>query len=109
MNRVFCTILTVALALPFILTGPTSADCQNINGVWKFAMGPVKGQVEYKADGSIAQDIGGVNLSGTYTLKGTTLTTIVNGKQTVFTIVSCDPAKMTQKRNSDGKMMNYTK
>ncbi len=87
-----------------------NAVTNSIVGNWEFDMGGGhKAQVEYKADNSFVQKMGPMTLNGTYTLNNNTLTTTVNQKATVFTIIKSDKASMTVKRNNDGKTVVYTK
>jgi len=110
MKRIACILLMAALTLPFVLSGPLTADCENVTGQWKFDMGGgYLAQVEYKADGTFVQTMSGMNISGKYTVKNKVLTTDVSGKQTVFSIISCGGDKLTVKRQKDGKTVVYTK
>ena len=82
-------IAIVVLAVG-IAAGALAADC-SMTGSWVFDMNGMSATVEYKADGTLAQDMFGMQVTGTYTVKGNKLTTVVGDTTTVFTIVTCTP------------------
>ena len=104
-------ITALAAALLFFGAAYGQADYgKSIIGTWKFDLGGnFWATVEYKADGTFSQTMGGMTITGTYSVKGTTLKTDVKGQMTEFTIVSSDAKIMTLKRNKDGKTIVYTK
>jgi hypothetical protein len=99
----FAAILAIAMA-----AGALAADC-SLTGTWVFDMKGMQATVEYKADGTLSQDMFGMQVQGTYTVKGNKLTTVVGDTTTVFTILSCTPASVTVKRDKDGMTVVYKK
>ena len=100
-------IATVVLVIG-TAAGALAADC-SMTGAWVFEMNGMSATVEYKADGTMAQEMFGMQVKGTYTVKGNKLTTLVGDTTTVFTIVSCTPTAVTVKRDTDGKTVVYRK
>jgi hypothetical protein len=99
--------LVILLALA-ITAGVFAADC-SITGIWGFDLNGAAATVEYKADGTLSQDMFGLKIQGTYKLQGNKLTTLVNGTSTVFTVTSCTPTQVTVKRDRDGMTVVYRK
>lgn len=103
-NKLFLTAV-----MAFALTASVrAADC-SITGIWGFDMNGASASIEYKSDGTLSQDMFGMNVKGTYTVKGNKLTTVVSKTTTVFTIVSCTPTVITVKRDKDGMTVVYKK
>jgi hypothetical protein len=101
--------LFLAAVMAFAITaGAVAADC-SITGIWGFDMNGTSASIEYKSDGTMSQDMFGMNVKGTYTVKGNKLTTVVSNQTTVFTIVSCTPTVITVKRDKDGLTVVYKK
>jgi hypothetical protein len=99
----FAALLSIGLA-----AGALAADC-SMTGTWVFDMKGMSATVEYKADGTLSQDMFGMQVTGTYTVKGNKLTTVVGDTTTVFTILSCSPTAITIKRDKDGMTVVYKK
>ncbi len=108
MNKIRFCAAVLGVLLVAALAG--AADFKkDIVGSWQMDMGGgFTADVQYSANGRFVQDMKGMSMKGTYSVKGNVLTTVVNGKKTDLTIVSCDAKKMTQKR-ADGKTMSFTR
>ncbi|HOD15596.1 MAG TPA: hypothetical protein PK307_16515 [Spirochaetota bacterium] len=101
-------IFPIFILIMAVTIGVFAADC-SIVGKWGFDMNGFPATVDYRQDGTLSQDMFGLSLTGTYTVKGNRLTTIVSGTTTVFTIVSCSPSIVTVRRDRDGLTVVYSK
>lgn len=104
MKHVFITLALIMTAI----TISFAADC-SIAGTWGFNMNGAQASVEYRQDGTLSQDMFGMTVTGTYSVRGNKLTTIVSETTTVFTIMSCTLSSVTVKRDRDGLTVVYTK
>jgi hypothetical protein len=100
----------------FVLIGSFvyAADLKkDIVGKWEFDMGGgYMATTEYKANGTFDQVMTGMTISGTYTVEGQKITTVLKGKKIkteVYTVEKFDAASMTMKRDLDGRIVVYKK
>jgi len=103
----------IAILSAFILLIATlvfGADYKkDIVGKWSYDYKGQQAKVEHKADGTFNLAMGDVKVNGTYTVKGDTLTLIIDDKETPWKIESFDGKKMPMKRVKDNRQMVYEK
>jgi len=94
----------------FMATIAFGADYKkDIIGKWSYEFKGQQATVEHKADGTFTLVVGGVTVNGKYTVKGSSLTLVADGKETPYTIESFDGKKMPMKRVKDSRVIVYEK
>lgn len=103
-------ILVMSIFVVLIATLVFAADYKkDIIGNWTYEFKGQQAAVEHKADGTFTLVMGTTTVKGKYTVKGSLLTLVTDGKETPYAIQSYDGKKMTMKREKDGRVIVYVK
>ena len=109
MKKTYPALLVMAASL-ILLPLEGRGDCgKKLPGTWVIDLGGITATAEYRNNGTLVQKMPGLTLTGTYTVKGGSFTTVVQGRTTIFTILSCDGNTLKIKREMDGKILVYRK
>lgn len=103
-------IMVLAAFIVFMATLAFAADYKkDIVGKWSYEFKGQQATVEHRADGTFTLVMGGVTVNGKYTVKGSNLTLVIDGKETPYVIESYDGKKMPMKRVKDNRVIVYEK
>ncbi len=103
-------ILTIFFVFVIMASLVVAADYKkDIVGTWTYEFKGQNATMDHMADGTFTLVMGKVTAKGTYTVTGSNLVLVTDGKNTPYAIQSFDGKKMTLKREKDGRVIEYIK